>query len=149
MIKNLRLAAIAAFSLSLATPLPALAQESPLRDGDYVEVSMIKVDDGQGLRYAQYLADTWRKVQEHAKQQGWISGYEIWTNQYARDGEADLWLITYTPQLVDAAEGQRRDRLYREFVQQSLAQLEASSGQRAEYRHLAGSMLMRRQNWAN
>jgi len=149
MIKNLCLAAIAALSLSLAAPLPALAQESPLRAGDYVEVSMIKVDDGQGLRYEQYLADTWRKVQEHAKQQGWISGYEIWTNEYGRDGEADLWLITYTPQLVDTAEAERRDRLYRDFVQQSIAQLEASSGQRAEYRHLAGSMLMRRQTWRN
>jgi len=33
-------------------------------------------------------------------------------------------------------------------MSQTIAQPEASSGQRAEYRHVAGTMLMREQVWA-
>lgn len=146
---SLRLAAAAALALSLAMPVAALAQagEWPVTSGDYVEVSMIKIDDGHGLEYLEYLAGNWRKSQDYAKQQGWISSYEIWTNEYPRDGEADIYLITFTPHLPDAAEAERRDRQYREYMQQTVAQMQAASAGRAEYRHLAGSMLLRRQNW--
>ena len=144
---NIRLSA-AALVLGLTLPLPLAAQESPVNPGDFVEVSMIKVDDGHGLEYANYLAGNWRKSQDYAVQQHWISSYEIWTNVYGRDGEADIWLITRTAALPDAAETERRDRAYLEYMRQTIAEQEASSGQRAEYRHLAGSMLMREQVWA-
>jgi hypothetical protein len=143
------LAAAAALALSLTVPVSVSAQADdwPVTSGDYVEVSMIKVDDGHGLEYVQYLAGNWRKSQDYAKQQGWISGYEIWTNEYAREDEPDIYLVTFTPQLPDAAEAERRDRQYRQFMAQTIAQQEAASAGRAEYRHLAGSMLLRRQNW--
>ena len=147
--KHLRLAAMAALSLSLLAPSPLLAQSDnvPVKAGDYVEISMIKVDDGHGLEYVQYLAGNWRKSQDYAKQQGWISGYEIWTNEYPRDGEADVYLVTFVPQLPDAAEAERRDEQYRAYMQQTVSQMQAASAGRAEYRHLAGSMLLRRQDW--
>jgi hypothetical protein len=146
---SLRLAAVAALSFCLATPLPALAQAGdwPVTSGDYVEVSMISVDDGHTLEYLDYLAGNWRKSQDYAKQQGWITGYEIWSNEYRRDGEADIYLVTFVPHLPDAAEAERRDGQYQEFMAQTVAQMEAASAGRAEYRHLAGSMLLRRQNW--
>jgi hypothetical protein len=144
---SFRLAA-AALVLGLTLPLPVAAQESPVDPGDYIEVSMIKVDDGHGLEYAKYLAGNWRKSQDYSVQQGWISSYEIWTNVYGRDGEADIWLITHVPNLPDAAETERRDRAYEAYMQQTIAEQEASSGQRAEFRHLAGSLLMREQVWA-
>lgn len=148
---TLRLAAAAALALAIAVPSPVLAQTDawPVTTGDYVEVSMIKVDDGHSLEYLNYLAGNWRKSQDYSKQQGWISGYEIWTNEYAREGEADVFLVTFLPQLPDAAEAERRDRQYRAYMEQTVAQMQAASAGRAEYRHLAGAMLMRRQNWAN
>ena len=147
--KSIRLAAAAALALAFSIPTPALAQADgwPVTSGDYVEVSMIKVDDGHALEYAQYLAGNWRKSQDYAKQQGWSSGYEIWTNEYPRDGEADVYLVTFMPQLPDAAESERRDRQYREYMAQTVAQMQAASAGRAQYRHLAGAMLLRRQNW--
>lgn len=147
--KSIRLAAAAAVALSLASPAPAFAQASewPVVSGDYVEISMIKIDDGHALEYLDYLAGNWRKSQDYAKQQGWISGYEIWSNEYPRAGEADLYLVTFTPHLADAAEAERRDRQYQEYMAQTVAQMQAASAGRAEYRHLAGSMLLRRQNW--
>jgi hypothetical protein len=144
--KSIRLAAAAALCLSLATPV--FAQEWPVDPSDFVEVSMIKVDDGHGLDYVNYLAGNWRKSQDYAKQQGWITDYEIWTNEYPRDGEADIWLVTYSPHLADAAEAKRRDEQYNAFMKQTVAEMQAASAGRAEYRHLAGTMLMRRQMWA-
>jgi hypothetical protein len=144
--KSIRLAAAAALCLSLATP--AFAQEWPVDPSDFVEVSMIKVDDGHALEYVNYLAGNWRKSQDYAKQQGWITDYEIWTNEYPRDGEADIWLVTYSPHLADAAEAKRRDEQYNAFMKQTVAEMQAASAGRAEYRHLAGTMLMRRQVWA-
>jgi len=144
---NIRLAA-AALVLGFTLPLTLAAQESPVDPGDYIEVSMIKVEDGHSLAYATYLAGNWRKAQDYSVTQGWITSYEIWTNQYPRDGEADIWLITHVPNLPDAAEAERRDREYIAYMQQTLAEQEAASGQRAEYRRLAGSMLLREQVWA-
>jgi hypothetical protein len=144
---RLRLAASAAIALGLAIPLTAAAQEYPVTSGDYVEVSMIKVDDGHDLEYLQYLAGNWRKSEDFARQQGWISNYEIWTNQYARDGEADIWLVTYVPNLPDAAEAEKRDLAFRTFMQQTKTQMQAASAGRAEYRHLSGGMLLRRPVW--
>ena len=146
--QKFRLAAFTAASLLLATPLTASAQESPLTAGELVEVGMIKVDDGHNLDYANYLASTWRKSQDYSKQQGWISGYEIWSNEYPRVGEADLHLITYMSQIPDAVEAKKRDQMYRDYMAQTVAQLEASSAGRAQYRHQLGGMLMRRQEWA-
>jgi hypothetical protein len=145
---SVRLAAVAAASLLLAAPLPLAAQESPVVAGDLVDVGMIKVDDGHGLEYANYLASTWRKSQDYSKQQGWISGYEIWSNEYPREGEPDLYLITYMSQIPDAAEAKKRDQMYRDYMAQTVAQLEASSAGRAQYRHQMGGMLLRKQVWA-
>ena len=146
---NVRLAAAAAFALCLAAPVPVLAQATdwPVTSGDYVEISMIKIDDGHALEYLDYLSGMWRKSQDYAKQQGWITGYEIWSNEYPRDGEADIYLVTYTPHLPDAAESEKREKQFQEFMAQTVAQMQAASAGRAEYRHLAGSMLLRRQNW--
>lgn len=145
---KLRLAAVAALSLALSVPTVAAAQELPTVLGDYVEIGMIKVDDGHGLEYLEYLAGNWRKSQDYAKQQGWISDYEIWTNEYPREGEPDLYLVSYLPALPDAAEAEKRDKQFRDYMEQTAAQMQASSAQRATYRHQMGTMLMRRQNWA-
>ena len=83
--KHFRRVAVMAASLSLAFAMPALAQDSwPMESGDYVEVSSIEIDDGHGLEYAQFLASSWKRNQEFAKAQGWITGYEVLTNEFAR-----------------------------------------------------------------
>lgn len=66
-------------------------------------------DDGHSVDYLNPLAGAWRKGQEFAKSQGWITGYEA----------------------------------YRAYMQRTVAQLESESGERAKYRKLSGSMLLR------
>ena len=147
--KSVRLAASAATALLFAAPLAVQAQSAwPTKPAEYVEVSGIEVDDGHGLDYANHLAGQWRKGQDYAMQQGWITGYEILTNEHARDGEPDIYLLTRFTSFADAAEGERRNAMYLKHMAATTAQMQTQSGDRAKYRKQKGSMLLRRQVWA-
>jgi hypothetical protein len=137
----LRRAAVLAASLSLAFAMPAQAQSDPLIGGDYVDVASISIDDGHYLDYAGHLAGMWKANQDYAKSQGWITGYEVLANVNKRPGEPDLILVVRFASMPDAAEGERRAKLYRDHVKQTDAQMEAASGSRAKYRKVLGSQL--------
>lgn len=136
-------AAICAATLSFAVATPGLAQDNPLKPGNYSEVAMIDVADGAGLQYASYLANEWRKAQEFAKSKGWIVSYAVFNNVNSRPGEPDLYLSVTFPSFPDAAEDEKRDQAYREFMKRTDTQLAAESGDRAKYRTVLGSFLLR------
>ena len=137
------LAAMVAAPIALIISSPAASQNSPFTSGDYEEVAMIDVMDGGGLEYANYLATTWRKNQEYAKSKGWITGYQVLSNVHDRPGEPDLYLVTSFTSMPDAVEDEKRAVAYREFMKQSDAQMAAASGDRAKYRTVMGSFLLR------
>ena len=144
----IRRAAILAASLAFAYATPALADDPwPNEEGDYVEVSMIKVDDGHDLEYMTHLAGQWRKGQDFAKSQGWISDYEVLININKRPGEPDYYLVTRFPRFADKAEAKKRDEAYFAHMQSTVAQMQAASGKRAEYRKVLGSQLLRALIW--
>jgi len=146
--KAIRYAALAVASLTLAFAAPALADDPwPVDNGDYVEVSMISVDDGHDLDYMTHLAGQWRKGQDFAKAQGWISGYEILANQNRRPGEPDYYLITRFPRFADKAEEAKRDEAYFAHMQSTTAAMQAGSAERAKYRKQMGSQLLRALVW--
>jgi len=140
---HLRLAA-GAVALGLVTGLSATAQAQnfPIVPGEYVEMSSITIDDGHNLDYATFLAGQWKAQEEFAKSQGWITGYEILANVDKRAGEPDLYLVQRMKSLPDAAEIAHRDEVSRAHVKLTDAQMEASSGDRAKYRHVIGSQLL-------
>lgn len=141
--KKILFAAVLAAPFAIALSTPAAAQNSPFTPGDYEDVGMIDVSDGGGIEYANFLADTWRKNQEFAKSKGWITGYQVLANINPRPGEPDLYLVTSFSSLPDAAEEEKRAAAYREFMKASDAQMEAASGDRAKYRTVMGSFLLR------
>ena len=140
--KAIRRAAILAASLSIAFALPSAAQEVPLTAGDYVEVTTVTIDDGHNLDYAKFLAGAWRTQQDFMKVQGWITGYEILANVHKRPGEADLYLVQRSKGIPDAAEIERRNQVMRDKMKMTDAEMEASSGERAKFRHVTGTSLM-------
>lgn len=142
MYKLLKSAALAA-AFSCAMPTPAAAQNYPLAPGNYTEVSMIDVADGGNMQYATYLANEWRKAQEFAKSKGWITSYAVYANVHSRPGEPDLYLSVTFPSLPDASEDEKRDQAYRDFMKRTDAQLNAESGDRAKFRTIMGSFLLR------
>lgn len=145
MLSNFRLHAVAAAgALALAFAMSATAQdEPPYKPGNYWSVTGIHVNDGSGLRYAQHLANSWSKNQEFAKSQGWIVGYHVLNNVYAREGEPDLYLVTVFSDMPSAEEGEKRRKAWQEFNKKSMAEMQKESGDRAEYRTVGGEMLLR------
>ena len=73
--KLYRYAALLAAPVAFLLVNPLAAQNDPMIGGDFVEVSSVTIDDGHYSDYANFLADTWRKRQDFAKKQGWITGY--------------------------------------------------------------------------
>lgn len=140
---NMLKAAALAATLSCAISVPAVAQNYPFTPGNYTEVAMIDVADGGGMQYATYLATEWRKAQEFAKSKGWIVSYAVFNNINSRPGEPDLYLSVTFPSLPDAAEDEKRDQAYRDFMKRTDAQMIAESGDRAKYRTVMGSFLLR------
>ncbi len=143
LMKNAMIATAMLISAPMVLPTAAAAQESPLVAGDYAEVAGIFVKDGGSLKYAMHLAGDWKKNQDFAKSQGWITDYKIYINENPRDGEPNVYLMTTFASLPDAAEGERREKAYAAWAKTTNAQREAASGNRAEYRTLKGSMLLR------
>ena len=147
--KSLRFAAMAAVALVCAAPIAVSAQQIPVVSGDYVSVSMVSVDDGHDLDYINHLAGMWRKGQDFAVKQGWITGYEILTNEYKRPGEPDYYLITRFTKFADPADEQKREDAYNAYMATTNAQMQAGSADRSKYRHVTGAMLMRSWKWRN
>lgn len=143
MMKNLMMATAMLVAAPLAMPTAAAAQEFPLVAGDYAEVGGIFVKDGASFKYAMHLAGSWKRNQEFAKSQGWITDYKIYINENPREGEPNVYLMTTFASLPDAAEGERRQKVYDAWAKDTAMQREAESGNRAEYRTIKSSMLLR------
>lgn len=142
----LKAAALAA-SLSFVAA-PALADDPwPVEEGEYVQISMVSVDDGHDLEYMTHMAGQWRKGQDFAKAQGWITGYEILTNVNKRPGEPDYYLVTRFARFADKAETQKRAAAYDAYMKQTVAEAQAGTAARAKYRTLMGSQLLQALVW--
>jgi hypothetical protein len=119
-----------------------MADEWPLAPGNYWEVTGVKIKDGGGLAYANFLASEWREDQEFAKSKGWIKSYMIFGNSYARPGEPDLYLVSVTEDVPSAATSEKRSDEYMAWRKKTLAQMQKESGNRAEFREVISNSLL-------
>ena len=143
--KSLSILALCAASLLMSSSV--LAQEWPLVGGDYWTVTGIDVKDGGDLKYANWLADEWRKNAEFAKSKGWIKDFRIMANVHGRVGEPDLYLIRVFEDMPSGPEGEERYKEYMEWQKKSEEQMEAESGNRAEYREVMSTVLIQDLNF--
>jgi hypothetical protein len=120
----------------------AMADEWPLVPGSYWDVTGVKIKDGGGLAYANFLAGEWRENQEFAKSKGWIKSYMIFANSYARPGEPDMYLVTVTEDIPSGATSEKRSDEYMAWRKKTLVQMQKESGNRAEFREVISSSLL-------
>ena len=80
---------------------------------------------------------------EFAKSKGWIKGYMVLANAYARKGESDLYLVVIVDRLVTGAEGEKRDDEYTAWKKKNAAQLAKESGDRVQVREIESNELLR------
>ncbi len=135
-------AAMFAAPLALVMSAPVAAQNYPFDYGGFADVTGIDIIDGGGMEYANYLAKEWRKNQEFAKSQGWISDYKVWSNLYPREGEPDLYLMIMYAKMPDATESTRRDEAFRQFAKKNDTQMSTESGNRGKFRTILSSSLL-------
>jgi len=119
-----------------------LAQEWPLVAGDFWTVTGIEIKDGGDLKYANWLAAEWKKNAEFAISKGWLKGYKIFGNVHNRKGEPDLYLIRIFEDMPSGPEGEERYKEYMEWQSKTEEQMEAESGNRAEYREVLSTVLL-------
>jgi hypothetical protein len=124
------------------TTTRADAEEWPLVQGDYWDVTAVHIKDGGAFAYANFLAGEWRENQEMAKSKGWIKSYKILANPYARKGEPDLFLVTVTDRIASGPESEKRQAEYMEWKKKTISQMEKESGNRAEFREIGSSELL-------
>lgn len=132
---------------SLCVSVAAVADEWPLVWGDYWEVTGIDLKDGGGLAYSKWLATEWKENQEFAKSKGWIKDYMLLGNVYGRADEPDMYLITIRESIVSGAEGNKRNDEYMAWRKKTVAQMQAESGNRAEFREVMSSSLLQELNF--
>lgn len=142
---KLVLAAIGAATMTLAVPLGA--QELPVRNGNFWDVTSVSVDDGHFPEYADFLATQFRKQSEYAMSKGWMKGYHILSNVNARADEPDLYLVRIYDHVPTPAEDVKREKEMNAFIAQTTRQQAAGSAQRATFRHLKGNMLLQELLW--
>ncbi len=138
--KSIAILVFGALSAMLASG--ALAEEWPLVQGDYWEVTGIDIQDGGGWKYANWLATEWRKDLEFAKSKGWIKDYMIIANVHSRSDEADLYLIRVVEDVPSGAEGEKRTKEYLDWQTKSIEKMAGESGNRAEYRTVMSTSLL-------
>jgi hypothetical protein len=136
---------VAVLMLCLAStivPTRAGASDWPMVPGDYWEMTGIHLKDGGALAYVNWLASEWKADQEFAKSKGWIKGYMVLGNAYARKGEADIYLVVISERLPSGAESLKRDDEYTEWKKKSLAQMQKEQGNRFEIREIGSNALL-------
>jgi hypothetical protein len=136
-------------ALAVITTSRARADEYPLVNGDFWEVSGIQIKDGGDLAYANFIAGEWRKDQEFAKSKGWIKSYMVLLNYYSRKGEPDIYLITVSDRLPSGPEGEKWFQEYLAWKKETVAQLDKESGDRAEFREVGSTLLLQEQKFRN
>ena len=128
---------------ALAMNVAQAQDEPPFISGDYWEVTGIKTADGAGLKYARWLAGEWRKNSEFAKSQGWIKDFMVISNVHARSDEPDLYLIRVFENMATVEQGEERRKKYMEWAKKSMDKMAEESGNRAEYRTVMSTSLLR------
>ena len=110
--------------------------------GDFWEVTGVHLKDGGGLAYANFLATEWKANQEFAKSKGWIKSYMVFSNNLARKGEPDLYLVVISERLPTGPEGEKRDDEFTAWKKKTQAQMQKESGNRLEIREIGSSSLL-------
>jgi hypothetical protein len=129
----------AAAMVVAATPTPALAQESSYKPGTVWEASRIDVLPGQFENYMDYLASTWKKVQELGKTQGIIVSYHVLATNNARAGEPDLILIIQYKDYQTTAQQEAFRKQVNAMLAQDDRKAATASGERTKMRESLGS----------
>lgn len=135
-----------ALALLCLCVLPALAQEPrSYSEGPVVQVTNVKLMDGQFNNYMQYLHTRYKPLMEAQKKAGIILDYAIYNRQARSEDEGDMYLTVVYPSMAafDGLED-RAEAVTREVSGQNRSQSDKAFADRSTMRKILGSELIRR-----
>lgn len=129
----------AAMLVAVSMAVPAMAQESSYKPGTVWEAGRIDVLPGQFENYMDWLATSWKKIQELGKAEGMVVDYHVLATNNARAGEPDLILIVeYKDYQTTAQQEAFRKKVNAMMAMDNRAQTTAA-GERTKLREQLGS----------
>jgi hypothetical protein len=132
------------FALLFALALPAHAQSLPYTEGAVLEVTEVRVKDGQFDNYMQYLQERYKPMMEAQKKAGIIVDYGIYGRQPRSPDDADMYLtVVYANMGALDNMRERVDPLMVEVTGQNSAQANKAYADRGSMRTILGSELIR------
>ena len=143
------IAASAAILATFVTTAPVSAQTAPAAaaaassytPGSVWVASRIDVLPGQMENYMDYLATTWKRVQELGKRDGMILSYRVLGYQNARQGEPDLLLLIEYKDFMTTAQQEVMQNRVEAMLSQNPRTAATASGQRSAMREPMGSIM--------
>lgn len=139
MIPMKTLVAGAAMLIAAAQVTPAIAQESSYKPGTVWEAGRIDVLPGQFENYMDWLATSWKKIQELGKAEGVVVEYHVLATNNPRAGEPDLILIVEYKDYLTTAQQEAMRKKVNALLAQDNRQASTASGERGKMREQLGS----------
>lgn len=122
-----------------ALVVPAVAQESSYKPGTVWVASRIDVLPGQSENYMDYLAKTWKKIQELGKAEGIVVEYHVLATMNARADEPDLILIVEYKDFQSTAQRMAFNEKVNAMLAQDRRSAATANGEREKMREGMGS----------
>ena len=121
------------------------AQEHAYTEGQVVEVTSVKVQDGQFENYMKFLDGPYKASMEAAKKAGLVTDYGVYGAQAHNPQEADLYLVVFYPNMAvfDGMQA-KMDAITAKATGLNITQAEEASGNRSKtMRTILGQELLR------
>jgi hypothetical protein len=125
--------------------VPVLAQsERPYTEGSVIEVTSVRVKDGQWDTYLSYLKASYKPVLEEQKKAGIVLDYSIYATAARRPDEPNLYLTVVYPNMAsfDGLED-KVEPLARKVTGQDRSQADKAYADRSTMREILGTELIR------
>lgn len=123
---------------------PLSAQDRSYTEGPVMEVTAVKIKDGQFDNYMKHLQIQYKRVMEAQKDAGIILGYTIYSADPRRPEDPDLYLTVVYPNMA-AFDGlrDRSEAVSSKVTGQNTAQANTAFADRGTMRQILGSQLIR------
>lgn len=135
-------AALMAFLCLATVGVPASADEHSYSEGPVVNVASIRTLEGKFDEYMEWLATSWKKMQEESKKKGYILSYEVLSVEPRGPNDPDIYLvITYKNWAALDGAIAKGDEISK-AVEGSVAAANKAQGERDKIRRVLGSQTM-------